>query len=257
MLIATLPLALRLTVFLFAGVAAGISNGIAGGGTFIIFPTMLAMGIPALQANVSSTVSVLPSFVGGIRSFRHELKLHRGFIRSLMPSCLFGTGAGTILLLTGSPSTFRTVVPWLIGGGTALFAFAPWITKRVSHVHDTHPARRWALYVGIFLVSVYGGYFGAGIGILLLAVMAITLPLDIKEIQGLRIVLSIVITSFAGLIFVIRGHLAWAAVGMFMIGTLLGGWLGTMWVRRLSPTVVRLLIIATGLITTVRLAVGG
>jgi uncharacterized membrane protein YfcA len=234
MLIATLPLALRLTVFLFAGVAAGISNGIAGGGTFIIFPTMLAMGIPALQANVSSTVSVLPSFVGGIRSFRHELKLHRGFIRSLMPSCLFGTGAGTILLLTGSPSTFRTVVPWLIGGGTALFAFAPWITKRVSHVHDTHPARRWALYVGIFLVSAY-----------------------IKEIQGLRIVLSIVITSFAGLIFVIRGHLAWAAVGMFMIGTLLGGWLGTMWVRRLSPTVVRLLIIATGLITTVRLAVGG
>jgi uncharacterized membrane protein YfcA len=256
MLSATIPLAVRLTVFLMAGVAAGISNGVAGGGTFIIFPTMLAMGIPALQANVSSTVSVLPSFVGGIRSFRHELTQHRGLIRSLMPSCLFGTGVGTILLLTGSATTFRTVVPWLIGAGTVLFALAPWITKRLSHVHDTHPGRRWALYVGIFFVSMYGGYFGAGIGILLLAVMAVTLPLDIQEIQGLRIVLSVVITSFAALIFVIRGHLAWQAVGMFMIGTLLGGWLGTMLVRRLSPLVVRVLIITTGLVTTVRLAVG-
>lgn len=256
MLNASIPLALRLTVFLVAGVAAGISNGIAGGGTFIIFPAMLAMGIPALQANVSSTVSVVPSFVGGIRGFRHELHVHRHLIRSLMPSSLLGAGVGTVVLLTGSPATFRAVVPWLIGAGTVLFAMAPWISARLSHVHENHPGRRWALHVGIFLVSVYGGYFGAGIGILLLAVLAVTLPFDVKEIQGLRIVLSIVITSFAALIFLIRGHLAWQAVGMFMIGTLLGGWLGTMLVRRLSPSIVRVLVVATGLFTTVRLAIG-
>ena len=256
MLSAAIPLAVRLTVFLVAGVAAGISNGIAGGGTFIIFPTMLAMGIPALQANVSSTVSVLPSFVGGIRGFRDEMKEHRHLIRSLLPSCLSGSGIGTILLLTGSATTFRTVVPWLVGAGTVLFALAPLITKRLAHVHAAHRGRRWALFVGIFLVSVYGGYFGAGIGILLLAVLAVTLPIDIQEIQGLRIVLSIVITSFAGLIFVIRGHLAWQAVVMFMIGTLLGGWLGTILVRRLSPTAVRILITVTGLVTTIRLVMG-
>jgi uncharacterized membrane protein YfcA len=255
MSVATIPLVLRLTVFLVAGVAGGISNGVAGGGTFIVFPTMLAMGIPALQANVSSSVGVVPSFFGGMRSFRHQLAKHRTLIRSLLPSCLFGTAAGCALLLGGSPSTFRAVVPWLIGAGTLLFAFAPLITRRLAHIHDSHPARRWALFAGVFLVSVYGGYFGAGLGILLLAVMAVTLPLDIHEIQGLRIVLSMVISSLAAVIFLIRGHLAWEAVYMFMIGTLIGGWLGTMLVRRLAPNVVRGLIIAIGAFTTVRLAV--
>jgi uncharacterized membrane protein YfcA len=251
MSIATIPLVLRLTIFLVAGVAGGVSNGIAGGGTFIVFPTMLAMGIPALQANVSSSVGVVPSFFGGMRSFRHQLAKHRALIRSLMPPCLLGTATGCALLLSGSPSTFRAVVPWLIGAGTLLFALAPLITRGLAHVHDEHPARRWALFAGIFLVSVYGGYFGAGLGILLLAV---TLPLDIQEIQGLRIVLSVVISSLAAVIFLVRGHLAWEAVYMFMIGTLIGGWLGTMLVRRLSPNVIRALIIAIGAFTTVRLA---
>ena len=254
MLSATLPLLWRLAIFLVAGVAAGISNGIAGGGTFIVFPTMLAMGIGALQANVSSSVGVVPSFLGGIRNFRSELGVHRQLIRSLLPSCLLGTGTGCALLLSGSPSTFRTVVPWLIGAGTALFALSPIITKRLAHFHDEHPGRRWALLVGIFVVSIYGGYFSAGLGILLLAVMAVTLPLDIRDIQGIRMVLSIVVSSFSAIIFIIHGHLAWDAVYMVMIGTLIGGWLGTLLVRRLSANVVRALIVATGLVTTLRLA---
>jgi len=254
MLSATIPLLWRLSIFLVAGVAAGISNGVAGGGTFIVFPTMLAMGIGALQANVSSSVGVVPSFVGGIRNFRSELGAHRDLIRALLPSCVLGTAAGCALLLSGSPSTFRLVVPWLIGAGTALFALSPLITKRLAHFHDEHPGRRWALFVGVFVVSIYGGYFGAGLGILLLAVMAVTLPLDIHDIQGIRIVLSIVISSLAAVIFIIRGHLAWDAVYMFMIGTLVGGWLGTLLIRRLSANVVRGLIIATGVVTTLRLA---
>jgi uncharacterized membrane protein YfcA len=256
MLVATLPLLWRLTLFLLAGVAAGIANGVAGGGTFITFPTLIGLGIPALQANLSTSVGVVPSYFGSIRVFRHQIGPHRQLIRSLVPSCVLGAGVGCALLLNGSASTFRSVVPWLIGAGTILFATSPLITKRLSNVDHNHPARRWALFLGIFVVSVYGGYFGAGIGILLLAVMAVALPLEIHELQGLRNVLSIFINVTAAIIFIIHGHLATNAVFMLLIGTLIGGWLGALLVLRLSPTVVRILVICFGVGTTIKLAIG-
>jgi uncharacterized protein len=253
MIAATIPLGWRLTIYLLAGVGAGIVNGIAGGGSFVTFPTLLATGASALTANVTTTVGVVPSYLGGIRGFRFQLRGHRDLIRSLVPSCLLGTAAGCTLLLLGSPHLFALVVPWLIGSGTLLFALAPRITKRLAHL-DHAPARRWGLYIGIFVVAIYGGYFGAGMGILLLAVMALSLPFEIQELQGLRSVLSLIINALAALIFVLRGHLIVDAVYMFLIGTLVGGWLGALLILRLSPNLVRVVIIVVGVITTVRLA---
>jgi uncharacterized protein len=255
MFLATIPLGWRLTVYLLAGIGAGVANGIAGGGTFVTFPTLLATGASALTANVTTTVGVVPSYLGGIRGFRFQLRGHRDLIRSLVPSCVLGTALGCALLLLGSPHLFALVVPWLIGSGTLLFAFAPRITKRLAHIeHDTR-MRRWGLFIGIFVVAIYGGYFGAGMGILLLAVMAVSLPLEIQDLQGLRSVLSLIINALAALIFVFRGHLIVDAVYMFLIGTLVGGWLGAMLILRLSPSVVRVVIIVVGIITTVRLAI--
>jgi uncharacterized membrane protein YfcA len=251
---AALPLFWRLLVFLIAGIGAGAANGIAGGGTFITFPTLLATGIQALQANVSTSVGVLPSYVGGIRGFRHQISDHTKLIRALLPSCLLGASLGCVLLLSASPGTFRAVVPWLIGAATLLFALAPRITKRLAHIDHSHPGRRWTLYIGVFVASIYGGYFGAGLGIVLLAVMAISLPFDMAELQGLRNLLSLIINSCAAIIFIFRGHLAVDAVYMLLIGTLIGGWLGTLLIQRLSPKVVRILIILIGAATTIRLA---
>lgn len=255
MFASSLALGWRLLIFLAAGIGAGVANGIAGGGTFITFPTLLATGIQALQANVSTSVGVLPSYFGGIRGFRHQIAPHKDLLKSLLPSCLLGASTGCVLLLTAAPSTFRSVVPWLIGAGTLLFALSPVITKRLSHVDHSHPARRWTLFIGIFFCSVYGGYFGAGLGVLLIAVMAVSLPFDMPDLQGLRNVLSLVINSCAAIIFIFRGHLALDAVYMLLVGTLIGGWLGTLLIQHLSPKVVRWLIIATGVVTTVRLAV--
>ncbi len=207
MLLATIPLGWRLAIYLLAGIGAGIANGIAGGGTFVTFPTLLATGAQALTANVTTTVGVVPSYLGGIRGFRFQLRGHRDLLRSLVPSCVLGTAAGCSLLLLGSPHLFALVVPWLIGSGTLLFALAPLITKRLAHVDHAHPARRWGLFIGIFVVAIYGGYFGAGMGILLLAVMALSLPFEIQELQGLRSVLSLIINVIAAFIFVARGHL--------------------------------------------------
>jgi uncharacterized protein len=255
MLVATIPLGWRLTVYLLAGIGAGIANGVAGGGTFVTFPTLLATGASALAANVTTTVGVVPSYLGVLRGFRPQLATHRDLIRSLIPSCVLGAATGCALLLLGSSHLFALVVPWLIGAGTVLFASAPWITKRLAHVDHAHRARRWGLYVGVFAVAIYGGYFGAGLGILLLAVMALSLPFEIQELQGLRSVLSLVINVIAAAIFVARGHLIVDAVYMFLIGTLIGGWLGALLIMRLSPTVVRVVIIVVGAITTVRLAI--
>jgi uncharacterized membrane protein YfcA len=255
MFIATLPLGWRLTIYLLAGIGAGIANGIAGGGTFVTFPTLLATGASALSANVTTTVGVVPSYLGGIRGFRFQLRDHRALIRSLIPSCVFGAALGCSLLLLGSPHLFALIVPWLIGSGTLLFATAPLITKRLAHVDHAHRARRWGLFVGVFVVAIYGGYFGAGMGILLLAVMALSLPFEIQELQGLRSVLSLIINLIAAAIFVLRGHLIVDAVYMFLIGTLIGGWLGALLILRLSPQVVRVVIIVVGVVTTIRLAI--
>jgi uncharacterized protein len=249
----------RGAVLFVAGVAAGVSNGVAGGGTFISFPTLLALGIAPLQANVSSTVGLVPSVLGGVRVFRAELSAHRATLASLVPVTVAGAGVGTALLLTGSEQTFRAVVPWLIGVATVLFAVAPWITRMLSRRRpggaDGRPRSR-ALMAGVFVASIYGGYFGAGLGIVLLAVLALTLPEDIYTLQGIRVALGLLANAVAALVFVIRGHLALVAVAILLVSTLLGGWLGAHLLRRLSPTLVRALVIAIGVVTTVRLATG-
>ncbi len=254
MFLGALPPLWRLSLVMLAGVGAGIANGVAGGGTFITFPTLLATGVPALQANLSTTVGVVPSYFGSLRVFRHQLRDHRALIKSLLPSCVLGTATGCTLLFEGSPSLFRAIVPWLIGAGTLLFALSPLVTSRLAHADTAHPARRWALYVGIFLSSAYGGYFGAGMGILLLAVLGLTLPLEIHEVQGLRNALSIVINAVAALIFIVHGHLAGTDVVALLVGTLIGGYLGALLIVRLSPTLVRVAVIIIGVITTIKLA---
>jgi uncharacterized membrane protein YfcA len=257
MIMASVPLGWRLVIFAAAGVAGGIANGVAGGGTFITFPTLLALGIPALQANVSTTVGVVPSFLAGLSTYRRSVTTQRHRLSTLIAPSLLGTVVGCTLLLTGSAQNFRAVVPWLIGAATLFFAAAPLIARHLPHMEPDHPARRRGLQVGVFFTAIYGGYFGAGLGIMLLAVMAVTLPEDIHELQGLRAIISTLICASAALIFAIRGHLAVSAVAMLLIGSLVGGWLGTRLITRLSPFVVRGLVVAVGVATTVRLAVGG
>ncbi|HEY1826123.1 MAG TPA: sulfite exporter TauE/SafE family protein [Acidimicrobiales bacterium] len=256
MLVGVLALWWRLSLVTAAGVGAGIANAIAGGGTFITFPTLLALGVPALQANLSTTVGVLPSYLGSLRVFRSHVAAHRRLIASLAPWCVAGAALGAGLLLLGSASTFKVIVPWLVGAGTVLFALSPVISRRLEHLDPAHRSRRWASVVGVFVVSIYGGYFGAGLGILLLAVMAISLPLGMAELQGVRNAVSLIINATAALIFIVHGHLATSDVAALLVGTLIGGYLGARVVARLSPVAVRVVVIAIGLVTTVKLAIG-
>ena len=250
----------RLGIYVSSPVsAAGIANGIAGGGTFITFPTLLGVGVPALHrqhlhhgrggAELHRVTSGLSPAVAAARA-THSLAGARLRARAPLRGCA--------LLLAGSSSTFREVVPWLIGAGTVLFALSPIITRSLAHVDTEHSgARRVGLYLGIFVASVYGGYFGAGMGILLLAVMALTLPVEIDELQGLRNALSLIINVVAALDLRRPRHLAVEDVSCCSSGTSIGGWLGAMLVVRLSPALVRaILVIVVGAATTIKLAIG-
>ncbi len=244
----------RAVLFFLAGVAGGMANGIAGGGTFITFPTMLALGVAPLPANLSTTVAIIPSFLGNLRGFRAEIAAHAALIRRLVPVVALGTAAGTALLLLGSSRTFERVVPWLIGAATVVFAAAPVITRRLATLDHDHPARWWLLAGGMAVTAAYGGYFGAGVGIMMLATMAVALPLALPEIQGVRSVLSLLVTIEAAIVFLIHGHLVLGAIYPMFAGALVGGWLGTQLILRLRATYVRLIIVAIGIATTIHLA---
>jgi hypothetical protein len=243
MLASQLPLFTRLSIYLAAGIGAGIANGVAGGGSFVTFPTLIATGISALQANISTTVGVLPSYVGGIAGFRRQIGTHRSLIVSLVPSCVVGAGTGCTLLLVGSSSTFRHVVPWLIGAGTVLFALAPLVTKGLEHLEHTYPSRRGMLFVGVFVVSIYGGYFGAGMGILMLAALSMMGMTHIHAMNGLKTILSTLINGVAVVAFIVAGAVAWGPAVVMILGGTAGGFLGAKIARKVAPATVRKLVL--------------
>jgi uncharacterized membrane protein YfcA len=191
--------------------------------------------------------------VGGIRGFAHVLGSQRRLLRQLIPACVSGVAVGVTLLFLGSSHFFRVIVPVLIGAATGAFAVAPIVVRQLS-ARGAHRTRPVPLHVGIFLASVYGGYFGAGLGIILLAIMGLTLDADFTTMQALRNALSIIINLLAAIVFVCRGNLNVGAVIMLLVGTLLGGYAGTHLIKRLTPRVVRIIIVTIGIVTTIRLA---
>lgn len=243
-----------------AGFAAGVSNGVAGGGTLLSFPALLAVGYPAITANVTSTIGLWPSTLGGSAGFRRELTAQGKRVRALIPAACAGGLIGSVLLLTTPPSAFRSVVPFLILAACALFASQPLIARALRRVRgetegDVAAHTPWTAYAGTLLASVYGGYFGAGLGIILLAVLGTVLHDAVHRINGLRVVLAMAVNLVALLVFVIAAHVAWTAVGLLAVTSLVGGYTGARLSRRLPAWVLRIVVVAFGLAAAVRLLV--
>jgi uncharacterized protein len=241
----------RAALLVLAGFGAGAFNGIAGGGTLISFPTLLALGYPALTANVTSTVGILSGYLSSIAGFRREVAAQKNRFRVLAPVTVAGAAIGAVLLLTTPSSAFTRLAPWLVLFATALFAIAPIVARRLSRSgQQSHPL---ALAGGVFCASVYGGYFGAGVGIILLAIIGLTLPENLAHASGIRAILSVLANGIAAVVFVLHGGLAWAAAGWLALGCLVGGFVGAVFARRVPVTVLRVIIVAIGLATGIRL----
>ena len=247
-----------------AGFLAGGINGIAGGGSLVSFPALLAVGQPPLAANVTSTVGIWPGYLGGVLGFRREIGDQAQRVRALLPATLVGAAAGSVLLLTTPSTAFEALTPFLILAACLLFALQPVLAARVAAraaAEDEHedeaPARsrdrRAAAQAGTFASAVYGAYFGAGLGVVLLAVLGILLPDRLVRTNGLRGLLSLITNTVAAVFFIALAPVEWEPAGLLAAGSLIGGYTGARFSRRLPAPLLRTFVIAVGVVAAGRL----
>ncbi len=241
-----------------AGVIAGAINAIAGGGTLISFPTLLWIGRDPIMANATNTVAIWPGSLAGAYGFRRELATARRWLLLLILPSLAGGALGGWMLLRTPTSTFERIVPLLILGATILLALQEIITKRLgilAHAHE-NPTRGWVAFVFVFqfLVGLYGGYFGAGMGILMLAALGLIGLTDMHQMNGLKNVLAVCINGIAAIYFALSGAVVWRDVLVLALGTIVGGFLGARIAHRFGRTFVRRAVVAIGIVMTIALA---
>ena len=241
-----------------AGLLAGLVNAIAGGGTFITFGALSMVGVAPILANTTSSVSQLPGYVTSAVAYRAEIQARwRGALLLCLASAV-GALAGARLLLTLDEPSFRALVPWLLVVATLLFAAGPWLRRGGAQTGEAGlegmrerrgmSAVRAAMGPPIQLVtSVYGGFFGAGMGVMMLATLGLTQPNDYHRLNALKNLLSIVIAVIAIAVFVASGAVAWTHALIMIPGTALGGYAGVWTAKRLPQRVVRGVVIALGL----------
>lgn len=238
-----------------AGTAAGTINTIVGSGSLITFPTLLAFGFPPVTANVSNTLGLVPGSTSGVIGYRRELVGQRGRVLRLGIFSASGGLTGGILLLALPASAFETIVPFLIILACVLVAVQPRLSRYLA-AHRPHEAgHSRVLPVFVFLVGVYGGYFGAAQGVILIALLAIFVPDDLQRLNGLKNVLSLIVNGVAALLFLAKAPIAWEAVALIAAGSIVGGQIGAAVGRRLSPLALRSAIIVIGTIVAVRMLV--
>ncbi|HVU60385.1 MAG TPA: sulfite exporter TauE/SafE family protein [Mycobacteriales bacterium] len=242
-------------IIVAVGFVAGTVNTIVGSGSLLTFPTLLALGYPAVLANVSNTVGLISGSVSGAVGYRRELAGQTKRILVLMPAVLVGTIAGASLLLALPGSAFRHVVPILILFAVALVIVQPTIARRRASrgARAEHPGP--LLQVGTAAVSVYGGYFGAAQGVMLLALFGITLDDDMQRLNAAKNVVAAVINAVGALFFIARTDIAWQVAGLLFVGSTFGGQLGAVIGRRLPPAVLRVTIVVVGTAVAIKLLV--
>lgn len=232
-----------------AGVAAGIINTVVGSGTLITFPVLLAVGYPPLTANVSNGLGLVPGSLFGAIGYRAELAGQRARVWRFGVASTIGAVAGAILLLMLPPKAFNAVVPVLIVLALALVIAQPWLARRLAArrpdgVPHSDP---WWLWLGILATGVYGGYFGAAQGVLLLGMMGVALAEPLQRVNAVKNVLAMLANLASGLVFVCVAHVSWIVVVLIAVGSGIGGVLGARVGRKLSPIVLRGVIVVIGL----------
>ena len=245
---------LEMAAILLAGLAAGTINTVVGSGTLVTFPTLLAFGVPPVVANVSNTVGLAPGSVSGAIGYRRELRGQRGRLIRLGSASLIGGVIGALLLLVLPEDAFRAIVPVLIGLGVLLVAVQPWVKAWVDRagggraVPENGSSWVWVL---VLLTGVYGGYFGAAQGVLLMAILGIGLNETIQRNNATKNVLAGLVNGVAAVLFIIIAEVDWAIAGLIAVGAVIGGQIGASVGRRLPPWLLRLVIIVVGVVALV------
>jgi uncharacterized membrane protein YfcA len=243
---------LELLAVAAAGAVAGAVNSVAGGGALITFPTLVALGVPPLSANVTLTVGIVPASVGGALGYTDLLREQgRRFARLLAPLVL-GAVAGTVALLLTSNAAFEAIVPILIAASCLLLFLQPRLTPRISHAGNE---RSPYLLGGIFFCGAYGAYFGAAVSILILAILALFVADTIQHLNGMKILLAGCANLVGAVAYAFLAPVDWRYAVTIMVSSFLGGRVGAHYARRIPGDPLRIAIAAVGLIVAAVLAV--
>ena len=243
-----------IALILSAGVAAGLINTVVGFGTLITFPALLALGISPVTANVSNTVGLFPGSFAGAYGYRRELAEQRERLARLALAAAGGGTLGAVLLLVLPGSAFEAIVPGLLAVAVVLVIAGPWLVRTTRRVRGRTPAKSGsALWWVTAATGVYGGYFGAAQGVLLMAAFGLLLDETVHRQNGLKNLLVGLVNMVAAAVFAATTHVDWAAAGLIAIGSALGGMIGARIGRRLSPVALRVVIVVLGTAAIVKL----
>jgi uncharacterized membrane protein YfcA len=237
-----------------AGLAAGAINTLVGSGTLITFPVLLAWGYAPVTANVSNTVGLVPGSVSGVIGYRRELAGQRTRVLRFGAMSLLGGVTGAVLLLVLPESAFKAIVPAFIALAIALVLLQPrldrWLVRREIQLDGRH---RLLTLLAVYATGVYGGYFGAAQGIMLLAVLGVALAQDLQRTNALKNVLAGLVNGVASVYFVLAAHVEWAPAGIIAGSSIVGAQLGARYGRRLPPEALRAVVVIVGIAAIVRL----
>ncbi|WP_017584024.1 sulfite exporter TauE/SafE family protein [Nocardiopsis valliformis] len=241
---------------LIAGVAAGGINAIAGSGTLFTFPVLLALGYPPITATISNSVGLAPGTLSGTIAYRRELAGQKERLIRFGTMSFLGAVTGAMLLIYLPSGVFESVVPFMIGGACLLIIFQPRITK---WARSRKPASQnggvW-MPVGAYGAGTYGGYFAAAQGIILISLLGATLDDDLQRLNALKNALATIANSTAAVFYIVLASPAWPVVALLAVGTIVGGYLGANFGRKLSPTALRAVLVIVGLTAAVQLIMG-
>jgi uncharacterized protein len=244
-------------LILLAAMAAGMVNALAGGGTLITFPVLTAMGIPAVVANITNTVALCPGYFGGTIAQRKDLRGQKKRLWILIPAALMGGVGGGILLFITEEKLFRDIVPWLIFLAAALLALQgivrKWLNKRNEIRKKGKYKFIWAPLL-VVIATVYGGYFGAGLGVILLSVLGLTINDELNRLNVLKQTLSLSANMAAALFFIFSGKVEWPVAVIMAAGALTGGFLGGKLAGRIKPEILRWTVVIIGFIVAIFMA---
>ena len=244
-----------IAIFVVAAVA-GVLNAIAGGGSFLSFPTLLFVGIPPIQANATNTVGLWPGLAASGAAYVRLLKVPARLLWPLLVTALVGGLIGGLLLVKTPQHVFEHLIPWLLLAATLLFTFGPRIRAMAGHaapVSDLHALSLTSILLFStvnFVTGVYAGYFGGGIGFVLLAVMTAVGMTDVHNMNALRTVLAATMNAAAVVTFIVAGAVYWSQCLIMIVGALSGGWFGAKFAQRADPKKMRYVIIAIGVAMT-------
>ncbi len=239
---------------LVVGLVAGGINALAGGGSLLSFPALLALGLPPLTANVTNSVALWPGYVGTTWGYRRELSTQRRRLLALAPAAVTGAVAGCLLLLVTSEGAFERIVPFLILLGSLLLAVQGRVTERVrSWPGGGAGIRSPLLHGSVLLAAAYGAYFGGGLGVVLLAGLGLFVADGLQQLNGLKSALSLLINAVALIAFALFAPVEWGVVAVLAPAALAGGYLGAKMARRLQPARLRLVVVVFGVVVAIAL----